>query len=136
MPEIFTIHQKPVRQSKTKTFPLLLLQDYIISFAITCSYTDPAAEAQKSSLAFLCYRFVITWPDSEFNLLSSDLVFCAIPFKTCCYKKDNISSPGPYEITNVVPLTLTDINYASQADPVNQTTPPLTTSVHNLWSTC
>lgn len=79
---------------------------------------------------------MITWPDSEFNLLSSDLVFCAIPFKTSSYKKDNISSPGPYEITNVVPLTLTDINYASQADPVNQTTSPLTISVHNLWSTC
>ncbi|ELR48821.1 Potassium channel subfamily U member 1, partial [Bos mutus] len=43
--------------------------------------------------------FVITRPENEFSLLPSDLVFCAIPFSTSCYKKDSKAS-APYEIIN------------------------------------
>uniref|UniRef100_A0A8C3WCJ6 Potassium channel subfamily U member 1 n=1 Tax=Catagonus wagneri TaxID=51154 RepID=A0A8C3WCJ6_9CETA len=74
----------------------------------------------KRGLIFgFSYRFVITRPDSEFMLLPSDLVFCAIPFSTSYYKKDIPSaspSPSPYEIINILPLsedTLTDVNYSS-----------------------
>lgn len=38
------------------------------------------------------YRFVITRPANECHLLPSDLVFCAIPFNTTCYKTENVSS--------------------------------------------
>lgn len=48
-------------------------------------------------------RFVITRPENEFSLLPSDLVFCAIPFSTSCYKKDSKAS-APYEIINIMPL--------------------------------
>lgn len=48
------------------------------------------------------YRFVITRPENEFSLLPSDLVFCAIPFSTSCYKKDSKASP-PCEIINIKP---------------------------------
>uniref|UniRef100_A0A8B9YD28 Potassium channel subfamily U member 1 n=1 Tax=Bos mutus grunniens TaxID=30521 RepID=A0A8B9YD28_BOSMU len=47
--------------------------------------------------------FVITRPENEFSLLPSDLVFCAIPFSTSCYKKDSKAS-APYEIINIMPL--------------------------------
>ncbi|XP_069935303.1 potassium channel subfamily U member 1 isoform X1 [Oryctolagus cuniculus] len=50
-------------------------------------------------------RFVITRPANEFKLLPTDLVFCAIPFSTACYKKDSSSSSAPYEITNIMPVT-------------------------------
>ncbi|KAI4550541.1 hypothetical protein MJT46_018706 [Ovis ammon polii x Ovis aries] len=46
--------------------------------------------------------FVITRPENEFSLLPSDLVFCAIPFSTSCYKKDSKASP-PCEIINIKP---------------------------------
>ena len=49
------------------------------------------------------YRFVITRPENEFSLLPSDLVFCAIPFSTSCYKKDSKASAS-YEIINIMPL--------------------------------
>ncbi|XP_036022810.1 potassium channel subfamily U member 1 [Onychomys torridus] len=42
-------------------------------------------------------RFVITRPANEFHLLPSDLVFCAIPFSTICYKTEEI----PYKLKNV-----------------------------------
>uniref|UniRef100_A0A8C3WFP1 Potassium channel subfamily U member 1 n=1 Tax=Catagonus wagneri TaxID=51154 RepID=A0A8C3WFP1_9CETA len=67
-------------------------------------------------------EFVITRPDSEFMLLPSDLVFCAIPFSTSYYKKDIPSaspSPSPYEIINILPLsedTLTDIKMRRTLD--------------------
>uniref|UniRef100_A0A4W2FG52 Potassium channel subfamily U member 1 n=1 Tax=Bos indicus x Bos taurus TaxID=30522 RepID=A0A4W2FG52_BOBOX len=48
-------------------------------------------------------EFVITRPENEFSLLPSDLVFCAIPFSTSCYKKDSKAS-APYEIINIMPL--------------------------------
>ncbi|XP_055423079.1 potassium channel subfamily U member 1 [Bubalus kerabau] len=47
--------------------------------------------------------FVITRPENEFSLLPSDLVFCAIPFSTSCYKKDSKASAS-YEIINIMPL--------------------------------
>uniref|UniRef100_A0A5F9D7B7 Potassium channel subfamily U member 1 n=1 Tax=Oryctolagus cuniculus TaxID=9986 RepID=A0A5F9D7B7_RABIT len=50
-------------------------------------------------------QFVITRPANEFKLLPTDLVFCAIPFSTACYKKDSSSSSAPYEITNIMPVT-------------------------------
>ncbi|KAM9670590.1 potassium channel subfamily U member 1 [Dama dama] len=56
--------------------------------------------------------FVITRPENEFTLLPSDLVFCAIPFSTSCYKKDS-SSSSACEIINIMPLkenTVTDVN--------------------------
>lgn len=78
------------------------------------------------------YRFVITRPANEFQLLPSDLVFCAIPFNISCYKKDNTLYQGPNEIINTIPLTSeapTDINYP----PVEQkTTQSLNTLVHFL----
>ncbi|XP_047710780.1 potassium channel subfamily U member 1 isoform X3 [Prionailurus viverrinus] len=81
-------------------------------------------------------RFVITRPPNNFKLLPSDLVFCAIPYGTSCYKMDGTSSQSPYEIINMVPLaseTVTEINYSPMVDPVNQTTKqPLTTSLHHL----
>uniref|UniRef100_A0A5F9DV22 Potassium channel subfamily U member 1 n=1 Tax=Oryctolagus cuniculus TaxID=9986 RepID=A0A5F9DV22_RABIT len=49
-------------------------------------------------------QFVITRPANEFKLLPTDLVFCAIPFSTACYKKDSSSSSAPYEITNIIPF--------------------------------
>ncbi|XP_005398465.2 PREDICTED: potassium channel subfamily U member 1-like [Chinchilla lanigera] len=50
-------------------------------------------------------RFVITRPANEFNLLPSDLVFCAIPYNTAYYKKNDASeSQTQCEIINVVPL--------------------------------
>ncbi|XP_054556854.1 potassium channel subfamily U member 1 isoform X2 [Talpa occidentalis] len=56
-------------------------------------------------------RFVITRPDNEFKLLSSDLVFCAIPFNTSCYKKESTPSQNTYESVIIVPQTDTlDIN--------------------------
>ncbi|XP_025250315.1 potassium channel subfamily U member 1 [Theropithecus gelada] len=43
--------------------------------------------------------FVITRPANEFKLLPSDLVFCAIPFSTACYKRnEEFSSQKSYEI--------------------------------------
>uniref|UniRef100_A0A8C8TF88 Potassium channel subfamily U member 1 n=1 Tax=Peromyscus maniculatus bairdii TaxID=230844 RepID=A0A8C8TF88_PERMB len=52
------------------------------------------------------YRFVITRPSNEFHLLPSDLVFCAIPFSTTCYKTEEI----PYKLENVPSAqTLDDI---------------------------
>ncbi|XP_053072597.1 potassium channel subfamily U member 1 isoform X3 [Acinonyx jubatus] len=86
----------------------------------------------------VCYlgKFVITRPPNNFKLLPSDLVFCAIPYGTSCYKMDGTSSQSPYEIINMVPLaseTVTEINYSPMVDPVNQTTKqPLTTSLHHL----
>ncbi|KAB0373428.1 hypothetical protein FD755_015087 [Muntiacus reevesi] len=56
--------------------------------------------------------FVITRPDNEFTLLPSDLVFCAIPCSTSCYKKDS-SSSAACEIINIMPLKenmVTDVN--------------------------
>nr|XP_012618385.1 potassium channel subfamily U member 1 [Microcebus murinus] len=51
-------------------------------------------------------RFVITRPDNDFKLLPSDFVFCAIPFNTVCYKKNDVDSPpNQYETMNVVSLT-------------------------------
>nr|XP_015856995.1 potassium channel subfamily U member 1 isoform X2 [Peromyscus maniculatus bairdii] len=51
-------------------------------------------------------RFVITRPSNEFHLLPSDLVFCAIPFSTTCYKTEEI----PYKLENVPSAqTLDDI---------------------------
>ncbi|XP_012580231.1 PREDICTED: potassium channel subfamily U member 1 [Condylura cristata] len=51
--------------------------------------------------------FVITRPDNEFKLLSSDLVFCAIPFNTCCYKKESTPPQNSYEFITIVPPTET-----------------------------
>nr|4HPF_A Chain A, Potassium channel subfamily U member 1 [Homo sapiens]4HPF_B Chain B, Potassium channel subfamily U member 1 [Homo sapiens] len=46
-------------------------------------------------------RFVITRPANEFKLLPSDLVFCAIPFSTACYKRnEEFSLQKSYEIVN------------------------------------
>ncbi|XP_033621258.1 potassium channel subfamily U member 1-like [Fukomys damarensis] len=51
-------------------------------------------------------RFVITRPANEFTMLPSDLVFCAIPYNTACYKKHDVSaSQTQCEIMNVVSLT-------------------------------
>uniref|UniRef100_A0A8C5VWV5 Potassium channel subfamily U member 1 n=1 Tax=Microcebus murinus TaxID=30608 RepID=A0A8C5VWV5_MICMU len=51
-------------------------------------------------------EFVITRPDNDFKLLPSDFVFCAIPFNTVCYKKNDVDSPpNQYETMNVVSLT-------------------------------
>uniref|UniRef100_G1RNE6 Potassium channel subfamily U member 1 n=1 Tax=Nomascus leucogenys TaxID=61853 RepID=G1RNE6_NOMLE len=45
--------------------------------------------------------FVITRPANEFKLLPSDLVFCAIPFSTACYKRnEEFSLQKSYEIVN------------------------------------
>lgn len=80
------------------------------------------------------YRFVITRPCNTFKLLPSDLVFCAIPFSTSCYKLDT-TSPSPYETINIVPTSekTTNTNQSSTINPVSQTTTqPLTTSVHYL----
>uniref|UniRef100_A0A8C6CPF4 Potassium channel subfamily U member 1 n=1 Tax=Moschus moschiferus TaxID=68415 RepID=A0A8C6CPF4_MOSMO len=65
-------------------------------------------------------EFVITRPENEFTLLPSDLVFCAIPFSTSCYKKDS-SASVPYEIVNIIPLseeTVTDLS--SDQTPLDQ----------------
>uniref|UniRef100_A0A667H952 BK channel n=1 Tax=Lynx canadensis TaxID=61383 RepID=A0A667H952_LYNCA len=45
----------------------------------------------------VCYlgKFVITRPPNNFKLLPSDLVFCAIPYGTSCYKMDGTSSQIP-----------------------------------------
>uniref|UniRef100_A0A8C0DMK5 Potassium channel subfamily U member 1 n=1 Tax=Balaenoptera musculus TaxID=9771 RepID=A0A8C0DMK5_BALMU len=79
--------------------------------------------------------FVITRPENEFMLLPSDLVFCAIPFSTSCYKKD-ISPPSPCEIINMVPLTeetLTDVNCPPSVDQVSETAAqPPSISVRSL----
>ncbi|XP_006171562.1 potassium channel subfamily U member 1 isoform X2 [Tupaia chinensis] len=51
-------------------------------------------------------RFVITRPANEFKLLSSDLVFCAIPISTILSQKSIPSScQYPNEIINIMPLT-------------------------------
>eukprot|EP00071_Canis_lupus_P026215 XP_022259772.1 potassium channel subfamily U member 1 isoform X2 [Canis lupus familiaris] len=79
-------------------------------------------------------RFVITRPANDFKLLPSDLVFCAIPFSTSCYKMDT-SSKGLYEMTNTVPTSekVTKIHNSPTTDPVEQTTTqPLTTTIHCL----
>ncbi|XP_072806379.1 potassium channel subfamily U member 1 isoform X1 [Vicugna pacos] len=80
-------------------------------------------------------RFVITRPENDFRVLPSDLVFCAIPSSTSCYKKDS-SPPNPYEIINIVPLTeemLTDIDCPPPVDQVNKrTAQPLSKSAHLL----
>uniref|UniRef100_A0A8C7EQ09 Potassium channel subfamily U member 1 n=1 Tax=Neovison vison TaxID=452646 RepID=A0A8C7EQ09_NEOVI len=79
-------------------------------------------------------KFVITRPCNTFKLLPSDLVFCAIPFSTSCYKLDT-TSPSPYETINIVPTSekTTNTNQSSTINPVSQTTTqPLTTSVHYL----
>uniref|UniRef100_A0A8C0JJZ3 Potassium channel subfamily U member 1 n=1 Tax=Canis lupus dingo TaxID=286419 RepID=A0A8C0JJZ3_CANLU len=79
-------------------------------------------------------KFVITRPANDFKLLPSDLVFCAIPFSTSCYKMDT-SSKGLYEMTNTVPTSekVTKIHNSPTTDPVEQTTTqPLTTTIHCL----
>ncbi|XP_045853567.1 potassium channel subfamily U member 1 [Meles meles] len=78
--------------------------------------------------------FVITRPSNNFKLVPSDLVFCAIPFSTSCYKLDTIS-PSPYEMINIVPTSEKppNTNHSSTINPVSQTTTqPLMTSVHYL----
>ncbi|XP_040587676.1 potassium channel subfamily U member 1 isoform X2 [Mesocricetus auratus] len=48
-------------------------------------------------------RFVITRPANECCLLPSDLVFCAIPFSTDCYKTENVPSAQILDnLTNVM----------------------------------
>lgn len=78
---------------------------------------------------------MITRPENDFRVLPSDLVFCAIPFSTSCYKKDS-SPPNPYEIINIVPLTeemLTDIDCPPPVEQVNKrTAQPLSKSAHSL----
>ncbi|XP_031195263.1 potassium channel subfamily U member 1 isoform X2 [Mastomys coucha] len=50
-------------------------------------------------------RFVITRPANECHLLPSDLVFCAIPFRTTCGKSENNSSTQIQDnTTNVTSL--------------------------------
>uniref|UniRef100_A0A673T8S7 BK channel n=1 Tax=Suricata suricatta TaxID=37032 RepID=A0A673T8S7_SURSU len=82
------------------------------------------------------YRFVITRPPNEFKLLSSDLVFCAIPYNTSCNKVEDTSSQSTYEIVNVVPLaseTVTNVTSSPFVGPVNKTTKQsLTTSLHHV----
>ncbi|XP_029793449.1 potassium channel subfamily U member 1 [Suricata suricatta] len=81
-------------------------------------------------------RFVITRPPNEFKLLSSDLVFCAIPYNTSCNKVEDTSSQSTYEIVNVVPLaseTVTNVTSSPFVGPVNKTTKQsLTTSLHHV----
>uniref|UniRef100_H0W9N4 Potassium channel subfamily U member 1 n=1 Tax=Cavia porcellus TaxID=10141 RepID=H0W9N4_CAVPO len=59
-----------------------------------------------------------------FKLLSSDLVFCAIPYNTTCDKKRDVSaSQTQYEIINVVPLTPNmqpGINHPPTSNPVEE----------------
>ncbi|XP_060237340.1 potassium channel subfamily U member 1 [Meriones unguiculatus] len=50
-------------------------------------------------------RFVITRPANECNLLPSDLVFCAIPFSTCCKPKTASPSQALDDSTKVVSLS-------------------------------
>ncbi|XP_008586550.1 PREDICTED: potassium channel subfamily U member 1-like [Galeopterus variegatus] len=68
-------------------------------------------------------QFVITRPANECKLLPSDLVFCAIPFRTVCYKRGEVPpSKAPYEIINTVPLTpetQADPTTLSQSGPIN-----------------
>ncbi|XP_008684847.1 potassium channel subfamily U member 1 [Ursus maritimus] len=88
---------------------------------------------QKREVCLL-EEFVITRPANNFKLLTSDLVFCAIPSSTSYYKLDT-SSQSPYEMINIVPTSEkpTNVNHSSTVDPVNwTTTQPLTTSVHYL----
>uniref|UniRef100_A0A8B7WGX0 Potassium channel subfamily U member 1 n=1 Tax=Castor canadensis TaxID=51338 RepID=A0A8B7WGX0_CASCN len=50
--------------------------------------------------------FVITRPARDIRLLPSDLVFCAIPFSTDCYKKSDASTiQSQSEVINMVPMT-------------------------------
>ncbi|KAL4664141.1 hypothetical protein H8957_013368 [Semnopithecus entellus] len=70
--------------------------------------------------------FVITRPANEFKLLPSDLVFCAIPFSTACYKRnEEFSSQKSYEI----------INEASRTTETHSDTnfPPTIYSVDETW---
>uniref|UniRef100_A0A2K6NH86 Potassium channel subfamily U member 1 n=1 Tax=Rhinopithecus roxellana TaxID=61622 RepID=A0A2K6NH86_RHIRO len=70
--------------------------------------------------------FVITRPANEFKLLPSDLVFCAIPFSTACYKRnEEFSSQKSYEIINEASRTTetqSDTNF-----------PPTIYSVDETW---
>uniref|UniRef100_A0A7N5P2V7 Potassium channel subfamily U member 1 n=1 Tax=Ailuropoda melanoleuca TaxID=9646 RepID=A0A7N5P2V7_AILME len=63
-------------------------------------------------------KFVITRPANDFKLLTSDLVFCAIPFSTSYYKLDT-SSQSLYEMINMVPASEkpTNISHSSTVDP-------------------
>ncbi|KAM9194458.1 LOW QUALITY PROTEIN: potassium channel subfamily U member 1 [Dugong dugon] len=70
--------------------------------------------------------FVITRPAKDLKLLPSDLVFCAIPFSTSFYKKDDVSSQQPYETVNLESLTqenILDSNKPPTINPVNTDAP-------------
>ncbi|XP_054215833.1 potassium channel subfamily U member 1 isoform X2 [Homo sapiens] len=70
-------------------------------------------------------RFVITRPANEFKLLPSDLVFCAIPFSTACYKRnEEFSLQKSYEIVNKASQTTethSDTNCPPTIDSVTET---------------
>ncbi|XP_064224755.1 potassium channel subfamily U member 1 [Aotus nancymaae] len=70
-------------------------------------------------------RFVITRPANGFTLLPSDLVFCAIPFSTACYKRNEESLlQKSNEIVNNAPQTTetySDPNFPPTIDPGDET---------------
>lgn len=67
------------------------------------------------------YRFVITRPANDCCLLPSDLVFCAIPFSTACYKTKNVSSNQILEnitkVMSLAPETHLGIQHVSKVSP-------------------
>nr|XP_037839777.1 potassium channel subfamily U member 1 [Chlorocebus sabaeus] len=69
--------------------------------------------------------FVITRPANEFKLLPSDLVFCAIPFSTACYKRnEEFSSQKSYEIISEASQTTethSDTNFPPTIYSVDET---------------
>uniref|UniRef100_A0A2K5S839 Potassium channel subfamily U member 1 n=1 Tax=Cebus imitator TaxID=2715852 RepID=A0A2K5S839_CEBIM len=69
--------------------------------------------------------FVIIRPANEFELLPSDLVFCAIPFSTACYKRNEETSlQKSNEIVNNAPQTTetySDTNFPPTIDPGDET---------------
>lgn len=84
------------------------------------------ASCRTSAFIFdLSYRFVITRPANEFKLLPSDLVFCAIPFRTACYKRnEEFSLQKSYEIVNKASQTTethSDTNCPPTIDSVTET---------------
>lgn len=84
------------------------------------------ARCRGSAFIFdLSYRFVITRPANEFKLLPSDLVFCAIPFSTACYKRnEEFSSQKSYEIISEASQTTethSDTNFPPTIYSVDET---------------
>ena len=84
----FFFNQKPNKARQNKSFLFCPPANWLSYFGHCLHPHCPSCRGTEFMFGF-SYRFVITRPENEFSLLPSDLVFCAIPFSTSCYKKDS-----------------------------------------------